>query len=154
MSGLKNTSTQVFESKPADFQPKVEIAATYVNVDGKLLLLELSSHKSEAGAWGVPAGKIDSHELPIHGAKRELFEETGIDITLQSLKSLGQLYIRKPEIDYVYHLFGLRLEKLPNVQISNEHQKYKWASAQEAKSLKLMNGAQAALDFYHRLLSC
>ena len=31
---------------------------------------------SEAGSWGVPAGKIEPNEIPLQGAARKLFEET------------------------------------------------------------------------------
>lgn len=145
---------KVYEKKPEGFSHSVEIAATYVNVGGKLLLLEIANRKSEGGSWGVPAGKIELDEAPLHGAKRELLEETGVDISLEnSFQSLGQLYISKPNIDYIYHAFAVHLDRLPTVNLSNEHTSYKWVSRQEAEVLPLMNGAKEALDFYYRYLS-
>lgn len=139
---------QVFEQKPADFSPSVEIAAVYVNVDGKILLLKLSSEKPEPGAFGVPAGKLEKDEPPLKGARRELQEETGIDLLEDLFQSMGQLYMRKPDIDYVYHLFSVRLNNLPDVHLSSEHTSYNWVSIAEAKELPLMKGAQPALDYY------
>ncbi len=49
---------------------------------------------------GVPAGKLESDEIPVKGAKRELFEETGMDISLDDFHSLVALYISKPDFDY------------------------------------------------------
>ena len=142
--------TIVYENKPADFAPKVEVGATFVNVGTKILLLQLAPGKSEAGAWGVPAGKCEVNETPAKGASRELFEETGIHINTDLLQSFGQLYIRKPEIDYVYHLFGVVLDKLPTILLSNEHCAYRWCTRLEAETLVLMDGEKEALDLHCR----
>lgn len=142
-----NAETFIYDKKPKDFSPKVEVAAIYLNVNDKLLLLELGADKQEKGAWGVPAGKLEVGERPVQAAKRELLEETGIDIEAESsFYPLGELYIRKPEIDYTYHLFGINLESPPTIWLSPEHCSYQWVSRFEAESLPLMNGAKLALD--------
>ncbi|PJD95920.1 MAG: NUDIX hydrolase [Parachlamydia sp.] len=144
-----NSEIKVYEKKPEDFFPKVEVAATYVSLNGKLLLLELAPKKQEAGAWGVPAGKLEVDEMPVKGAQRELFEETGIDKDIEDFQSLGALYIRKPDLDYTYHLFSLNLNTQYPVCLSPEHSSYKWVSPAEARNLPLMNGANQALDVYY-----
>ena len=62
---------QVLETKPEKFNPKAEVAACYLECDGQLLLLLNAPGDSEAGSWGVPCGKLDSYEAPLHGAIRE-----------------------------------------------------------------------------------
>lgn len=147
-----NSNIKVYDRRPADFAAKVEVAATYVNVSGKILLLQLADHKAEKGTWGVPAGKLEVHEKPPQAAKRELFEETGIHIeSTDQFHSLGTLYIRKPELDYVYHLFGIELDTKPDLTLSNEHCFYRWVLSEEAETLPLMNGAKEALDTYYRI---
>lgn len=148
---IESFSMTVYESKPHDFCPTVEVAATYVNVNGKILILQLASAKSEAGCWGVPAGKLERGEKPISGARRELFEETGIDLTSENmLRPLGELYIRKPDVDYVYHLFGLNLDSQPTITLSAEHCDFKWISRSEEKEQPLMQGAEQALETYYQ----
>lgn len=148
---MNYSETKVYDKMPEGFSSKVEVAAAYVIANGKLLLLQVGSHKLESGAWGVPAGKLEAHEKPVEGAKRELFEETGIDIDSESsFQSLGQLYISKLEMDFVYHLFGVNLNTQPPVILSMEHCSYKWVSRQETESLTLMNGGKEALDAYCR----
>ena len=144
---MKNTS-EVYEHVPEGFSPQVEIAAVYVNVDGRILLLQIADHKQEKGAWGVPAGKLEANEEPLHAAKRELFEETAIDVPLDKLRALGVLYVRKPSLDYVYHLFGLNLDAIPSLTLSSEHSSHIWVSREEAHALPLMDGAGRALDVY------
>lgn len=145
-----HSSIRVYHQKPDDFSAKVEVAAIYVTVQDRLLLLNLASNKSEAGAWGVPAGKLEASEEPLKGARRELFEETGILEPEEFFQSLGKLYMRKPDIDYVYHLFRLDLESMPSISLSLEHCAHRWVTRQEAESLPLMKGAIEALDFYYR----
>lgn len=148
-----NASIEIFDEAPTGFSPHVEVAAIYVNVNGKILLLRLADHKNEKGKWGVPAGKLDKHETALQAAKRELFEETGIDSELEAFQSLGALYIRKPELDYVYHLFGINQAVIPSLLLSAEHCSHLWVSREEARDLPLMNGAMHSLDTYYQKIS-
>ena len=144
------STSKLYEIKPDGFSPKVEIAAIYVQVDGKLLFLQRISQKSEHGAWAVPAGKLEKHETPIDAAIRELFEETGIAVTTDSLRSLGSLYIRKPDLDYVYHFFDLPLRAIPKITLSQEHSAYMWLSKDGVMIMPLMDGAKEALEVYYQ----
>lgn len=144
-----SSHTKVFEKKPIDFDPKVHVAAAYIEVDGKVLLLQLSESKENPKQWGVPAGKLETKESPEKAFRRELFEETGISLEKNtSVHALGQLFIRKPELDFVYHVFKVDLKYIPQVSLSNEHIAYTWVSIDEARNLHLMDGAEEALNFY------
>lgn len=140
---------QVYEKEPEGFSRRIQIVGCYLEIEGKFLLLQGSPSKSEAGRWGVPAGKIEQNEMPIDAAARELFEETGISVACPShIEPLSPLYIRKPDIDYVYHPFKVRIDRAPDVRISHEHQAHLWASVQEIETLPLMAGARQALEHY------
>lgn len=145
--------TTVHETKPQGFKPAVEIAACYLEIDGQLLLLECASSKPEPGQWGVPAGKIETSETPEQAAKRELFEETGIFIEDAQLHAIGSLFIRKPHIDYTYHLFQITLKTKPEVRLSSEHPNYLWALPEEIEALPLMDAASEALQKYRSSLA-
>lgn len=138
---------ECFTSPPKDFKPKVEVSAIYVESNGAYLLLEIGGHKAEAGKWGVPCGKHEPSETPIAAAVRELYEESGIKANEEDLIPMGILYFRKPEIDYVYHAYYVRFDSAPRVQLSDEHQNFKWATIAQAKTMPLMNGAVEALNF-------
>lgn len=153
MHELKSKTVEVYEIKPEDFKATVQIAACYLEVDGHLLLLEYAASKPEVGTWGVPAGKLEANELPDEAAKRELFEETGIEIQNSCLQSVGTLYIRKPGVDYVYHLFKITLHSKPAVQLSNEHSAYLWAGTKDLENLPLMSGAKELLHKYRAVIA-
>lgn len=147
-----NSDTTVFEKPPQDFNAAIEVVATYVSCDGKVLFLQLAPNKREAGKWGVPAGKLEVGEMSVLGAKRELWEETGLDIDVSALQSLKALYMRKPDMDYVYHLFAVNITQLPQISLSSEHCSYRWVTQSEAHSLPLMGGAKEPLDIYFQTI--
>ncbi len=142
---------EVLKTKPKDFDPQAEVAACYIECEGKLLLLQNAPDDSEAGSWGVPAGKVESNETPLQGAMRELFEETGISIDSSQIQLIGSLYIRKPEIDYVYHLFRIKVATRLEVQLSHEHQNYQWVSPEEIEMMPIMIGGKEAYAHYRAL---
>ncbi len=135
---------EVHDKKPDGFTPQVEIAACHLEIDQQLLLLQRAYGK-EPGKWGVPAGKLEAHETPEQAAKRELFEETGISPAPSQIEHQGSLYIRKPEIDYVYHLFKVQLDRMPDVRLSEEHVNYRWATAADLENLPLVDGGREIL---------
>ncbi len=141
---------ECFESPPDNFNPKIETSAVYVECQGSYLFLETNSHKALADQWGVPAGKHETDETPLAAAVRELEEEAGIKV--RNLVSMGTLYFRKQDLDFIYHTYFIQFDKFPKVQLSDEHKNFKWVSVDEAKDLRLIAGADAALDFVHEKL--
>jgi len=140
---------KIYENRPQDFNPHVEVAACYVELGGNFLWLKRAADKPEGNMWGVPGGKFEVNENPEEAAVRELFEETGITIDARSqLHGLGALYVRKPEVDYIYHLFQINMERAPTISLSAEHLEYTWASLNESKNLNLMAGAEELLHYY------
>lgn len=136
----------VFEERPDDLKVTLEVAAIYVIVKGQLLIMQLSAKKAESGFWGVPAGKIDKGESPLISAQRELFEETQLSVQLENIQEMAPLYIRKPEMDYIYYPFIVScFDVFPEIVMSDEHTALGWFSYKEASLLPLMKGAKEAL---------
>jgi 8-oxo-dGTP pyrophosphatase MutT (NUDIX family) len=143
-------SLKIYDKKPEDFTAKVEVAACFLEISGKLLLLQRATGK-ETGAWGVPAGKLEKEETAEIAAKRELFEETRILLKDYSqIQKLGTLYICKPEIDYAFHCFKIDLKNQPEVILSDENSDYLWASSSDIEKLNLMQAADEVLQHYRQ----
>lgn len=152
---MKKSSSglEVHEIAPAGFTPQVQVAACYLEINNKLLLLQRAPGKLEPGKWGVPAGKLENNETPENAAKRELLEETGISFENPSrIQRLKSLYIRKPEVDYVYHVFKVQLDQTPKIHLSDEHQSYTWATSKDIEKIALMDGAREALQHYQAMV--
>lgn len=144
---------EIHEKEPEGFSPQIRVAACYLAIDGKLLLLQRASNKLEPGRWGVPGGKLEKGETPEQAAARELSEETGISLERPSqVQYVGVLYIRKPTVDYVYHLLRVQVDQMPDVCLSNEHEGYKWASLKDLEEMPLMTGGKEMLEYYRKKL--
>ena len=146
------SSIEIFEKKPEGFIPQVEVSGCYIEIENKLLLLKYAQG-SESGRWGVPAGKVEGDETPIEAAKRELFEETGISLECPSqIHYVTSIYVRKPSINYTFHLFKVQLNQRPDVKLSPEHQAYSWTTFQDIEEMLLTGGAMEALQYYRAAL--
>jgi len=72
-------------------QPKftVSVVAIIINNKGEVLILD---HFIRPGAsWGLPGGFIESGEIPDDAIKREIMEETGLDLTELNLLRIRTL---------------------------------------------------------------
>lgn len=146
---MTNATIEVSDRKPANFQPAAETSGCYLEIDSKILLIQQGAGKTDEGQWGVPAGKVEKNETPEIAAKRELFEETGVQLLSPSqIVYLGTLYIRKPRLDYVYHMFKVHLNEPPPICLSVEHTAYQWADTEEFNTLPLRPGVKEALQYY------
>jgi 8-oxo-dGTP pyrophosphatase MutT (NUDIX family) len=140
---------KVSDQKPLNFQPKMEASACYLELDNHILFIQQGKDKTDEGRWGVPAGKLEQGESPEMAAKRELFEETGIPIQSPSqFLYLGTLYVRKPDLDYIYHMFTIHLDQRPPIRLSFEHSNYRWVKTEDLKNLPLRPGVKEALQYY------
>lgn len=87
----------------------------YVKSEGKLLL-QKTSYSSQN--WSLPGGGISKKESPLMAAKRELAEETGLEIDQTEFKELGQARVPLngrawPVMNITY--YEVKLQKLPKV---------------------------------------
>lgn len=145
MNVQSHNDTYIFRAKPLGFSPAVEVAACYIECNNKILFLKRSAGKSEGEKWGVPAGKIEHNENSHQAVVREVFEETSIVLNENQPAYLGKVFVRKPGIDFVYHMYYLKTNAFPNVQLNNEHQDYQWISMDEVAGFPLMAGALECL---------
>ncbi len=65
---------------------------------------------------------------------REVFEETGMDLSQEKISSLGKVYVRDPEKDFVYHMFRCEILSQPKeiLLTEEEHFEYRWIDPKEA----------------------
>lgn len=66
-------------------KPLVVTAAIIENHRGQFLITQRLKGKSNAHRWEFPGGKIEPNENPWKSLKREIKEELGIDIAIDSL---------------------------------------------------------------------
>lgn len=116
--------------------------------------------KDDPDFWQSVTGTIDSGETPLEAAYREVFEETGLQISAEKQPLVDcntQIefeifphfrYKYAPNITHcVEHWFLLPLES-EQEPILSEHLAYRWASVEEAVEMtKSPNNAQAIKQY-------
>jgi 8-oxo-dGTP pyrophosphatase MutT (NUDIX family) len=141
----------IYEAEPDGFQCAVEVAGCYVECQGRILLLERAPGKPQARTWGVPAGKLEPGEQPIDGVIRETAEETGLTLSPRAIKTIGKLYVRYPETDFIYYMFRYKYLSVPPVTLAaDEATTHRWLTPLQARDLPLIAGGTEALDAYER----
>lgn len=140
----------IYKEKPENFISRFEVVSCYLECQGNILLLHRPKHKSQGGKWGVPAGKIDPGENPNEALIREIREETGIELTNESLNFLNKVFVRYPDYDFVYYMYKASLNELPEVQINiEEHQGYEWRTPKESLELELVKDMAECIRMYY-----
>jgi 8-oxo-dGTP pyrophosphatase MutT (NUDIX family) len=86
-------------------QPLIMVGSTVIVLDSQNRLLMMK--RSDSGNWGVPGGAMELGETTEETARRELFEETGLEageMTLFGVFSGKELYYRYPRGEEVYNV--------------------------------------------------
>lgn len=89
------------------------VAAVAAFQDGKMLW----GRRRDNNKWTNPGGHLDKGELPRAGAKRELFEESGIDLPEGNFKFMRSEIVRTPKGKTI-EVFGFKVNVPSNVSTS------------------------------------
>jgi 8-oxo-dGTP pyrophosphatase MutT (NUDIX family) len=117
-----------------DFQPTLYAlaAVVYAERDGQILLLKRAGG-ALSGQWFLPGGAVEAGELPQDAARRELIEESGLDID-------GELELVGAYPIWVYGGDCLQLSYRGTlvdgeVVVSDEHDGARWVDPVEMRAL-------------------
>ncbi len=107
------------------------------NKDGKYLLLERSEAKypDANGRWDIVGGRINPGTPLLENLKREVREETGLEITGEPRLVYAQDIIRTGKRHVVRLSYAGDADGEPNLD-TEENTAYQWLSLQEIKNHK------------------
>lgn len=106
-------------------QTQITTQAVIINTEGKILLLK---RNKPCGWFTLPGGTVNEGETVQEALEREVFEETGLKVTIKSPLWIWQSnHIGK---DLLGIVFSTEETVQNNIEItlSNEHSEYKWIS--------------------------
>ena len=107
--------------------------------DGKILLLKVRSRSShDAEKCEIPGGKVKKGEFFDQALKREFIEETGLEINIDSLYNVIQNDYTACKTNEKVKSIQLIMKvssTTDHVEISEEHDEYKWFTREELGEL-------------------
>lgn len=110
-----------------------------------LLLRRAAPSKNNPGKWDFPGGKMDPGESFESALKREVREETGLEVTL--LRPFDTAMSTLPDRRIVY-LFMLASVDPGHVCLSDEHDAFRWAYPVELAGMELVKQFHAVARRY------
>ena len=110
----------------------VGAAVLVVDDQNRLLLMK----RSDSGCWGPPGGAVEPGEVVETAARREVWEEAGLEVaemTLFGVFSGPELYYKYPNGDEVYNVTIVYLSHdfRGEIQLNSEHTEWRWFIAAE-----------------------
>lgn len=124
---------------------RVSIKGIIVDESGRFLLA-----KEENGKWELLGGGLNHGEEPIDGLKREIKEETGLDVTRVSKTPKYFITSKRLGRDtYMANIiYEVQLKDL-NFIPSNECQELRFFNVDDARLLDLYPNVEKFLDVYN-----
>ena len=143
---LSRTQLRPFLGRESDHYPIPTVGALIENRDGKFLMIR--THKW-SDLWGIPGGKIQWGEHSEAALRREILEETGLQLERVEFV-LVQDCIHSKEFykDAHFVLLNYRgwVERDAPVQLNGEAQEYRWVTGEEALKLPLNQPTRFLLE--------
>ena len=78
-------------------------ASAVIVADGAILLVQ-RGHEPQLGRWSVPGGRVEPGETLTEAARREAYEETGLEVRIGA--ELWDLTIPAGDVTYEVHDFA------------------------------------------------
>jgi len=127
--------------------PRATVGALIFNAKKEVLMIRTQKW---SGLWGIPGGKIKRGESSLAALRREIKEETGLNITdikfvlVQDCISSKEFY---RDAHFVLLNYTCKcVAKHPRVVLNEEAREFQWLKLTAAKKLKLNKPTKILLD--------
>ena len=115
-------------------------AAGVILHGGKVLIIQRSSDdEAFPGLWELPSGKQESLETTIDAVKREVKEETGLNVEVDRIVGSFKFKVEKEDEirDVTQISFLVKPVDSVEVKLSSEHQNFAWITKDEIDNYNL-----------------
>jgi 8-oxo-dGTP diphosphatase len=114
-------------------EPGIAVKSFILNGKGELLMIKRADKEYYGGVWEIPGGRLEKGEDIFSGLKREVKEETGMEIEILNPLKVHD-FTRKDE--QKIHMTTFLCRPLSHsVVLSHEHTEYSWMTLEKAKSM-------------------
>lgn len=118
---------------------KIVVAAVVLYKNKVLLLQRSAKEKIYPGLWELPSGKRENLESSIEAVKREVREETGLNIEIIRPLNIFEYLMEKDDLikDTTKINFLAKIKGKYKVKISKEHDNFAWVDKKELSKYKI-----------------
>lgn len=131
------------------------ILAGVIVYQGKILIIQRGSgEEAYPNLWELPSGKRDFLEPSEEALKREVKEETGLDIKSVAPVSVFEFKVEKPDEirDATQISFLCKPIGEPKVKLSHEHQNFAWITKNELNDYRISKETKDVISKTFQLL--
>ena len=124
----------------------------FIEHEGKILIVR-ESNKYETGtnigSYDVVGGQLKSGEHVEESLTREIFEETGLSVTISKPFYIGEWRpVMNGQPVQIIAIFFICHTATPTVRLSDDHDDYKWIDPNQYKDATLIQNLHAAFEAY------
>ena len=107
------------------------IGVKAIIMDGsRMLLIKRSNRYADSGGiWDIPGGRLNFGEEPEDGLRREVREETGLEIEIKRILDASTIFL--DDKTHIVRLTYLCTSTDTVVRLSDEHTEAKWIKPSE-----------------------
>lgn len=121
--------------------------AIVLNKGNKILVLQRSKKSGAGGKWALPGGALEFNEDPYKAIKREIEEETQLEVI--DIKPFHLRSYVTDDKDFVL-IIGYQCKAgSENVILNWEHDNFKWLPKEEAVALELTEDGRYFLEHFN-----
>jgi 8-oxo-dGTP diphosphatase len=128
----------------------VATKAVLMNSNGRVLIVRESGAYDEGtneGKWDVVGGRIDVNESLLEGLKREVKEESGLEIEVDRVLSANDKFqIIKGEEVHIVRIFYLCRAKEGKVELSEDHDRFEWIDSRNCGEFGILEEVKEVLN--------
>jgi 8-oxo-dGTP diphosphatase len=125
------------------------VVGSVIENNGRFLVLKRSSKEQIfPNKWELPSGKVEFEEDPNKALIREVFEETGLQ-TNKCVPFKCTHYVIETQEKKRHTIQIIYLATVVNnfsIQLSEEHDEYKWISPEEIKQMNTFDDMHSILQ--------
>jgi 8-oxo-dGTP diphosphatase len=125
---------------------RLAVKALVRDRQGKILLIRRSQQSGQfKGKWDLPGGKVDAGESFDEGLRREVAEETGVEVSVDALA--GSLELETPGARLAVLVMECR-HLSGEVRLSAEHDAYAWVPREELPNMEFGGRLRSFIESY------
>lgn len=127
--------------------------AIVYRLDGENVLILMVRH-TNGGHWSFPKGHVEQNETEVQTAKREIKEETGIDVEIDTCFKEKVTYSPKKDVLKDVIFFAAKTDSKEYVRQAEEISKIEWVNLNHAEKKVSFENDRMMIKNFKKYLKC